>query len=186
MGNALRELMASGINYDQMPGYKARLDAAMQAVGRTNSGMLGSGNYAAALMKAAQEGVADDFDREFSRRSHMDDSEQNAELEHERIGAQRYGIDSQRALGEGQNALGYYRASNDFALGNRQADNADDRAWYDYDVSSARNRIDASRVPIEWFNARTNRGAARSTDWLRGDESDREWRKMGPPQRTYY
>ena len=188
-GNALRQLIEKPDSYTESPGYKARLDRALQAASRANSGMLGSGNYAIAMMEAAQGAVADDYDREFTRLAHLADSERDGGLARDRL-------DLEGEIQRGNLGLGYYRATNDRDLGMENADNTARGQWYDYSLGKERNaiaaadsrnrfNIDSARMPLEWYNARTQRGTARSADWLRGDESSREWRKLNPP-RTYF
>lgn len=98
--------------------------------------------------------------------------------------------DSERNFG-----LGMYRASNDFTLGTRAADTADQRSAWDYEMGTDRNNIARSaaenefnlqsqRLPLDWYNARTGRGAAQSRSYNEGRQTDLDWLKYQP--RGYY
>lgn len=187
--NALRQFMDNPGGYESSPGYQARLDKSLEAVKRAGSSMLGSGNYLSALMDTARSGVADDYDREFARRKGLADSEQQGDLAEGQLNLQG-------ELGRGNLGLGFYRAGNELDLGARAADNADTRAWYDYSLGSQQNNNTAAanannynvaqgRNAIDWYNAGTQRGSARSNDWWNQDQSQQNWRKINGPRMMF-
>lgn len=100
------------------------------------------------------------------------------------------GLNSERDFG-----LGMFRASNDFELGSRNADIAGQRNAWDYDLGRERNsiaRADGENqfnlgqrgADTAWYNAQTNRGAARSNAYNDGRRADMEWLKYNP--KGYY
>lgn len=104
------------------------------------------------------------------------------------------GLDNTRRANDQNYGLGVYKAGNDYDVAKENNANSAQRDWYDYSVNSDRNNItradnenrynlDAARLPLDWYNARTTRGSARSQDYYRGDASDLEWLKTNPPRR---
>jgi hypothetical protein len=100
------------------------------------------------------------------------------------------GLNSERDFG-----LSTFKANSDFTLGTRAADTADQRAAWDYDLGTDRNNIARAegenqynlgnrRLDVDWLNANTNRGAARSRSYNEGRQTDLEWLKQNP--RSYY
>lgn len=181
--NAFQSLARNPGSFTQSPGYQARMDAIMQAATRANSGSIGSGNYGYALEDAAARGVNSAYGDEWDRLAKAAADEQGNELKGQEIG-------NAFTLGQGQNALGFYRAGNDFNIAGRNADEAATRDWYDYSLGRDRNNITAAdagnRFNVDAYNAVTNRGNAQSMDWLRGDQSALDWRKAYGPRRQIY
>lgn len=104
------------------------------------------------------------------------------------------GLDNSRRAADQNFGLGMYRAGNDFDLGKEQNSNTAQRDWYDYDINRDRNsltradqenryNLDAARLPLDWYRARTDRGSMQSQDYYRGDASDIERMKLNPPRR---
>lgn len=100
------------------------------------------------------------------------------------------GINSDRDFG-----LGMYRAGNDFALGSRAADTADQRSAWDYEMGTDRNNIARAegannynlgqrRLDVDWMNANTNRAGQRANAYNQGRQTDLDWLKQNP--RSYY
>lgn len=88
------------------------------------------------------------------------------------------------------------RNAADYDLGGRQIDAGQERAWWDHsdaqdrlglDYSRAENdfNLNSRRNDLDWFNANTNRGTARSGDYYRGREEDR-LRNPPAPRRVIY
>lgn len=74
-------------------------------------------------------------------------------------------------------ALGNYRAANEYELGKESNANNAQRNWWDYSLGRDRNNIDATaaqntfnlgqqRLGVDWYNADTARGTARSNDFV--------------------
>jgi hypothetical protein len=99
-------------------------------------------------------------------------------------------LDSERNFG-----LGMFRAGNDYSLGQEQNANTAQRNAWDFDMGMDRNNIARAegqnnynlgnrRLDVDWMNANTNRGAARSRSYNEGRQTDLEWMKQTP--RSYY
>jgi hypothetical protein len=80
--------------------------------------------------------------------------------------------------------LGMFRANNDFTLGSQQNANTAQRNWWDNVNTRDANSIAATgqenqfnlskeRNGIDWWNAQTNRGQARSQDYWTGQKFQR-------------
>lgn len=70
--------------------------------------------------------------------------------------------------------LGTFRAQNDYDLGLAGVDAGREGRYLDYDVNRRRLNQDAAGAQnahnLNWFNANTARGSARSQDWARRQE----------------
>lgn len=80
------------------------------------------------------------------------------------------GLDEQRRSADQTFGASMYRAGNDYELGKETNANNAQRAWWDNVNTRDANSINATnnqnRYNVDWFNANTNRGAARSSDYV--------------------
>lgn len=110
-------------------------------------------------------------------------------LDRDRFGLEGDRFDLEAELGRGSLALnrdnaerdfglGMFRATSDYDLGRRGLDDAREGRWLTYDlgrrgvdadVANSENRynLDSARLDLDRYRARTDRGAARSTDYYR-------------------
>lgn len=101
----------------------------------------------------------------------------------DRLGSGRLDVDRgdlamRRTANDRDFALGSFRATTDRDLGFRGLDDQRERGWWDYDLGKGRLGLDTARAENDynlgrdanargWYDSRTQRGAARSTDWGR-------------------
>lgn len=99
-------------------------------------------------------------------------------------------------LGRGRLALDNTRSDRDYDIAGRGLDDAREGRWWDYNLGADRNNIaragqendftlGAGRNQIDQYNAITNRGSARSTDFWRRDEAARGWAPSGPARSRF-
>jgi hypothetical protein len=90
--------------------------------------------------------------------------------------------------------LGMERTNNEYDVNMGNLDATKQRDLWNYDINKdqigttrARDQNDFNlnngRLDLDWFNADTNRGTARSLDFGRQGDAAREWQKLNPPRR---
>ncbi len=205
--NRLRQLMDDPSSFQQDPGFQFALDTGLNAANRrlSASGMRGSGNALAELTRYGTGLAFQQRGEEMDRLGRLMGQERDYELGNRgldlqaELGRGRLGLD--RELGTGQLGVSRDRLGLDRDLGigslglqaRGQDINREQNRW-NYDLGRGRLGLDTARAEndynlgagrnsIDWFNAGTARGAARSNDWWRGDDSAREWLRFNPPRR---
>jgi hypothetical protein len=112
-------------------------------------------------------------DRLGTGRLALDDRTQTGQLG---LGRDRLGLD--RTNSDREFGLGSMRLWNDYDIASRGQDDAREGRYLDYDLGSRRLGLDTAgqendfnlgqgRLGVDRYNARTNRGTARSADWER-------------------
>lgn len=104
-GNALKGMLSNPGSFQTDPGYQFAKQQALDAVMRSNSNMLGSGNLMNALEDRASGLASQAYD---TRLNQLTGLQQNAQ---------------QFQLGSGQNAIANQNSANNFALGSMGAQN---------------------------------------------------------------
>lgn len=159
--NRLRELIDNPDSFTGSPGYTFARDQGLQAAQRAMSRTRGSGNALAELTRLGTGYAAQDYGNTVDRLRGIVSDE------------------NQFALGTEQNRIAATRNANDFALGNRNADNtrrANDQSYgvnllrtgNDFTLGRERNANDASRTGLDWWNSTQDQAARRrreALDW---------------------
>lgn len=157
--NRLRELIDNPGSFTGTPGYMFARDQALQAAERGMSRTRGSGNALAELTRLGAGYAAQDYGNEVDRLGRI------------------AGQDQQYELGQEQNRIASTRASNDYSLGIRNADNnrrASDqsyglglyRAGNDFTLGSQTNANAARRTSLDFWNSREDAAARRRREAL--------------------
>lgn len=180
-GNALAALTRYGTGLASQE-YGNQVDRLGRLLGQEQQYDLGQGNLALGRDRLTLDQTLGtgrlDLDRELGRG--------RLGLDRDRLGLDTDRLALDRDLGEGQLGLGFYRAGNEYSLGRESNANTADRNWWDYSLGRERNDLtrseaennfnrDRERSGIDWFNADTARGRARSDDFYRGEEYRRRY-----------
>lgn len=197
--NSLRALLTNPTSFQTDPGYQFARDQAMQAVQRSNSRMLGSGNLMTALQDRAAGLASQQYGERVNQLSGLlgTADQYNLGLGRNAIGAQSAA--DQYQLGAGQNAnmaqrnandlaLGFgglginsQRTANDYALGllgagNTATRNANDLTLGMGALGNAAQR-NANDYGLGMYGAQTQRGNAESNSYYMGQGNALDWRK---------
>lgn len=187
--NELKNLLTNPGSFTGTPGFQFALNTGLGSIQGQNSRMRGSGNVMAALTRFGTGLASQDYGNQVSRLGSLLGQEQNYDLGQGnlKLGNERldwdkkYGqgvLDNTRTANEQNYGLGMYRAGNEFALGSEQNANTAQNNWMNYLLGHEQNNntasanqnsynLNASRIPIDWFNAQTSRGAAQSGDYFK-------------------
>ena len=124
-GNQLNKMLTEPGGFQGTPGFKFALDSGLEAVGRSNSRMRGSGNALAALTKYGTGLAQQDYGSQMDRLGRLNGQEQ-------------------------QYDLGQTRNANDFQLGQAQNATTNQRDFWNYDLGRESN-ANASARDINMF-----------------------------------
>lgn len=185
----LKDLLTNPGSFQTTPGFDFALKTGLGSISGQNSRMRGSGNVLAALTQYGTGLANQEYGNQVNRLGQLLGQEQsydlgqgNLKLGNDRLAwDKQYGqgqLDNQRTANDQQFGLGMYRAGNDFALGSEQNANTAQNNWWNYNLGREQNantaaanqnnyNVNMARLPIDWYNAGTNRGSAQSTDYYR-------------------
>lgn len=166
--NRLKALLENPSSFQTSPGYQFAVDQGLKAAMRAGASRRGSGNMLAELTRLGAGYAAQEYGSQADRLARLLSGEQQYALG---LG----GLDANRRASDQQFGLGMLRTANDFTLGSRAADTAQDRAEWDYELGSDRNANDAER---NWWDAQTNWRNLQSQDRARRAQTRQDWWKL--------
>ncbi len=161
--NRLRELIDNPDSFTGSPGFTFARDQGLKAAERAMSRTRGSGNALAELTRLGTGYAAQDYGNTVDRlRGIVSDENQFAlGTEANRIASTRASndftlgnraADNTRRANDQSYGLGLYRAGNDFTLGSRAANNADTRTSLDWWNSTEDQAARRRREALDWWD----------------------------------
>ena len=166
--NELRRLISDPTAMQESAGYQFTRDQAMKAAERAMSKTRGSGGAMAELTKLGAGLASAEYGSQVDRLGRLLGQEQQYDIGQvgnenaRRRGDQDFGLGVAR-LGADRDARGA-----DYDLGRRRLDLDAARSENEFSLNRDRNAID-------WFNAGTTRGRARSDNWMNRMTNARSW-----------
>lgn len=206
-GNALKGMLSNPGSFQTDPGYQFARDQALQAVMRSNSNMLGSGNLMNALEDRASGLASQAYDNRINQLSGILGQQQQFQLgsQQNAIGAQNsannYALGSMGAQNEAQGLANQYdlgrlnagnqatEIGNQFALGQGQLGLGYTNAANNFTLGQQQNANSAQRNVFDYnlgnqqnanqfYNDQTNRASQQSDANYRGSQNNLDWTKF--------
>lgn len=206
-GNALKGLLTDPNSFQTDPGYQFARQQALDAVMRSNSNMLGSGNLMNALEDRASGLASQAYDNRVNQLSNILGQQQQFQLgsQQNAIGAQNsanqyalgsmgaqneaQGLANQYALGQGNLANQATEIGNQFALGQGQLGLGYTNAANNFTLGQQSNANNAQRNIFDYnlgaqsnanqfYNDQTNRAAQESNAYNQGSQNNLNWTKF--------